>query len=120
MNCRKQNVKVRERVVAYNTSGKSNGLADQSILRAYGYTVAQKENLSAQERQELLAEIVDLNHLSVKQIVTLLELQINTKKKRFPVACRKYEADRDFIMAYEVNPERFTIAPYKRLLGVVL
>ena len=54
---------------------------------------------------------MDLNILSVKQIVEQLEFQINTKKDRYPEACMKYKEDEDYIMSYKANPERFMIAP---------
>ncbi len=45
----------------------------ESFLSAYGYTVSKNANLSDKDRQELLAEIIDLGIATKKDIIQLLD-----------------------------------------------
>ena len=83
----------------------------ESALRQYGYSVGQKSGLREQLRQELLAELVDLELLDVTKIVRLLSFFISSHTSPTNYAARlKWESDRDFISRYKVNPDRFLIA----------
>ena len=81
-------------------------LREQSILRLYGYSVSTANNLSYAERQELLAELVDTEVLTVSRIVYLLDFFIKTHPYD-KIAIIKWEEDKEFIQNYKVNPERF-------------
>lgn len=85
-----------------------NGLNTQSILNAYGYNVNQQDNLTSAERQELLAEIVDLNILSIRSICDYLEFFINSHPTH-ESAISRWKEDLAFISKYKYNPERFSI-----------
>lgn len=84
-------------------------LHDESVLRSYGYTVNQTDNLPAKYRQELLAEIVDLEILKVSQIVRFLDFLIRSRQHQ-PMAQIKWIKDKEYIENYKVNPTRFLIA----------
>ncbi len=86
-------------------------LNSESVLKCYGYSVSQAEGLSTGERQELLAEIVDLEILTVKKVVTLLDFFIQTHAAPKYIEARfKWESDKKYIQGYNVNPQRFLIA----------
>lgn len=86
-------------------------LNSESVLKCYGYSVSKAEGLSTGERQELLAEIVDLEILTVKKVVTLLDFFIQTHAAPKYIEARfKWESDKKYIQGYNVNPQRFLIA----------
>ncbi len=85
-------------------------LRDESILHAYGYVVG-NAGLPTQSREALLGEVMDLGMMSVESILNLLELNISTHtgdKNADARAC--WESDKQFVMSYKVNPERFVVA----------
>jgi len=94
------------------SGGKSfDELNGESILMGYGYSVGKKERLGKTERQALLAEIVDLEILTVKRVVSLLDFFIQTHSNEMYFEARtKWEADKKYIQEYRVNPQRFLIA----------
>lgn len=85
-------------------------MRDESILHAYGYVVG-KAGLSDRERQILLAEVLDLGLMKPYGILSLLNLNISTHpEERYPEARADWEMDRQFVMEYRINPERFVVA----------
>ena len=85
-------------------------LRAESILHAYGYSVSDADGLTEAERHELLAEIVDLELLSIPYIVHLLEFFIRTHTSdRFFNARSKWERDVQFISNYKIDTKRFLI-----------
>lgn len=84
-------------------------LRTESFLHEYGYNVNATNNLSAKERQYRLCEIVDLQHMSVGEIVTHIDWCIRQHTKKDKLACKKWKEDKEFIMNYKVNPNRFII-----------
>ncbi len=86
------------------------GLRVESILHAYGYSVAESDSLTEEERHELLAEIVDLELLTIPYIVRLLDFFIRTHTSdKYYYARNKWTRDISYISNYNVNPERFLI-----------
>ena len=86
-------------------------LRTKSALMQYGYGVGQQEDLRETYRQELLAELVDLELLDIPKIMNLLSFFISSHSApKDYIARMKWEADKDFISAYKVNPQRFLIA----------
>lgn len=86
-------------------------LKNQSILKVFGYSVKKGDNLSPQHRQRILAEIIDLELLTVKGVISLLDFFISTHNNdKYSDARRKWEADKKFVAEYKVNPQRFLIA----------
>ena len=85
-------------------------LNNESILKEFGYNVDYKSHLSFEQRQAILAEIVDLEILSVSNIVDYLNFFINSHTDyKYYEACEKWKRDKEFIENYKVNPERFLI-----------
>lgn len=90
-------------------SGKSssNGmqLAQESILKQYGYNVSQQENLTAASRQAILSILVDNNVLTKNEIISYLDFFINQRKhrKNYEYAIDKWKSDREFISRYRTG-----------------
>lgn len=86
-------------------------LNEESILKGYGYSVAKNDHLSSSERKELLAELVDLNILTVTKIAHHLDfcIQLHTDPK-YQEAVIKWISDKTFIENYKVNPARFMLS----------
>lgn len=84
-------------------------LNDRSFLMDYGYNVSIKDNLPSSVRQEMLAEIVDLQIASVSDIVNHLNFCISSHAMH-PGAIACWREDIEFISNYKVNPNRFLIA----------
>lgn len=86
-------------------------LNEESLLKIYGYSVAQKDNLSSNDRQAILAEVVDIQLLTVSRIVSHLNFCMSTHSQDKNVFARaKWREDLKFIESYKANPERFLIA----------
>ena len=85
-------------------------MREESILHAYGYVVGHS-GLSDAARQKLLAEVLDLELMSANGILALLELNISMHSaEKYAVARADWETDRQFVIDYKVNPDRFIIA----------
>ena len=83
----------------------------ESILKEVGYSVNEKDGFSPRARQELLADIVDLQILSVSNVVSYLDWFIRSHPNPKDTNARyKWNEDKTFIQNYKVNPERFFIA----------
>lgn len=83
----------------------------ESILKVFGYNVNKTDNLSSQQRQRILAEVIDLEILTSKGIISLLDFFISThSNERYSEARYKWETDKKFVEGYKVNPQRFLIA----------
>lgn len=88
----------------------NDGLNAESVLKSFGYSVAQNVGLSDKQRQDILADVVDLGMLSVSKVIWYLELFIRLHPgSRFYSAREKWEQDEYFIANYSENPERFYI-----------
>lgn len=86
-------------------------LNDESILMGFGYNVSAKDDYSSKQRQEILAEVVDLELLTVKRVVNFLVFLINMHPDdKYKNARSKWKEDIKFIQDYKVNPDRFLIA----------
>ena len=85
-------------------------LNPESVLKGFGYSVAQHVGLSDKQRQDILADVVDLGILSVSKVIWYLELFIRLHPgANFYLAREKWERDEYFIANYSENPERFYI-----------
>lgn len=91
----------------------------ESALMGYGYSVSKASGLTVTERQELLAEVVDLGILEVRKILDLLDFfcRLHSSEKDYS-ARQKWMEDRRFIESYKVNPSRFMIAQVAEKKGV--
>ena len=83
----------------------------ESVLMGYGYSVSEANQISDRDRREILSEIVDLEILTVHQIVGMLDFFCNLHSgTRYTSARSKWMSDKQFIVNYKVNPNRFLIA----------
>ena len=90
-------------------------LRSESVLMGYGYNVSEANQLSDRERHEILAEIVDLEILTVHQIVNLIDFNCRLHcSERYYLARSKWMSDKNFIENYRVNPNRFLIAQFAK------
>ena len=88
-------------------------LRDESLLRSFGYSVAEG-GPSTSQRQEILADVVDLEWMTTQQIANFLEFLIDTHNQpQMDNARIKWKTDKQFIMNYNVNTERFLVAKTK-------
>lgn len=86
-------------------------LQEESLLKAYGYTVAERPGLNDKDRQELLAEIIDLGYMSRQQTMSHLEFCIRMHMGiKYKDAREKWVRDYGFLETYEPNPRRFLFA----------
>lgn len=85
-------------------------LRSESILHIYGYSASKNNGLTESQRQGLLAEMVDLNLLETQQIVYHIDFCIKSHTSDDDIYARqKWEKDKNFILNYKVNPNRFLI-----------
>lgn len=88
-------------------------LNSESILKGFGYTVNKADRLGTTDRWKILEEIVDLEILTVKQVVSLLDFFIQTHSGSNYIEARsKWRQDKNHIQEYRVNPQRFLIVKF--------
>ena len=78
-------------------------LAQESILKEYGYTVSQKENLSEEERHTIIEEVIDNGDMTKSQVINLLESMINLRQyqDKYKIAISKWKKDIEFVKKYK-------------------
>lgn len=89
-------------------------LAQESVLRQFGYSVGQEEDLSREQRRNIMSAIIDYNVLTKSEIISYLEYFINSRKKqknpdgslKFRVAMERWRQDRDWIGGYKIGTFR--------------
>jgi hypothetical protein len=85
-------------------------MQEESILHAYGYVVG-NNGVSDRERRNLLGEVMDLGLMSASSILNLLDLNIAMHPgEKYENARFDWELDKQFVMEYKVNPDRFVVA----------
>lgn len=98
-------------LVAYQ-SGKKDlfSMSEESLLHTYGYIVG-NNGLGNSARHELLAEVLDLELMTAHSIVNLLNHNISMHPNEIYYQARcDWEVDKEFVMKYKVNPNRFVVA----------
>ena len=93
------------------------GLSPKSILNLCGYNVGQNEGLSSDERQLILANIIDRGICSKPSVMSHIQWLINTREGNptMWLACEKWEEDLDFVRNYNINRQRrFSISGVQR------
>ena len=76
---------------------------EKSILRSYGYTVSKTENLTKQERHQILDFVLENGIMSSNQIISHLVWQIETRKnmRNMQDAIFKWEDDIRYVRQYQ-------------------
>lgn len=98
-------------------------LAQESVLRQFGYTVSQTEDLSVDQRRHILAAIVDYKVLTKNEIISYLEYFINNRKNqrnrngsfKYGQAIDRWRDDRDWISNYKMGS--FKVVTVKRIIS---
>ncbi len=85
------------------TNNNSMLLANESILRQYGYNVNKEENLTEAVRHGILANLIDRKILTKTEIISYLDFFISQRQymDKFSSAIAKWEIDRDFVTDYK-------------------
>lgn len=97
----------------YSEAHFTNDMREESLLHSLGYNVSVKDNLSRIRRRELLANIIDLNLISVKAICDTLNYCIKLhSNEKYEFARVKWTEDMEFVINYVSKPERFMILNY--------
>lgn len=85
-------------------------LREKSILKLFGYSVSEKDKLDPKLRQSILCDIVDLELMTIKQVVSLLGFFIDTHTNdKYFYAKAKWQEDLHFMINYKANHDRFLI-----------
>lgn len=91
-----------------NKSAIETKLNPKSVLKCYGYSVNKLYSIEDEARQELLAEIVDLEILPADVVIGFLDFLILSHNKSKDTEARiKWHRDRDFIQNYKPDAQRF-------------
>lgn len=80
-------------------------LAQESILKQYGYSVSQDEGLTSLARQKILSFLVNNKILTRNEIISYLDFFISQRKNqlRYEKAIERWSEDRDFISNYRIG-----------------
>ena len=80
-------------------------LAQESVLKQYGYSVSQQDDLTSARRRKILALLVDNKILTRSDIISYLDFFISQKKydNKFGKAIDKWKSDREFISEYKAG-----------------
>jgi hypothetical protein len=84
------------------------GLADESVLRIYGYTVNQNDGLTQEERRMILCNLMDRNIISKYRIIEYLQFFINNSRHRANMhsANQKWSDDLQWVRSYRIDNQR--------------
>lgn len=95
-------------------------LAAESPLKLCGYSVSQAEGLTAQARQDLLRELIQLDIIKKTEVIRYLSwfIQMNGQKFGNEIARSKWESDLDYVRGLNTSKqETHLIAGIKKYPG---
>lgn len=97
--------KVIDAITKKTLSDASFNFNEKSVLSDMGYNVHASENLSSEERHQILKTAIESKKISVNEIVNLLELQINlhSGNERYANAVEKWKEDLSFVKSYGIK-----------------
>ena len=79
-------------------------LAQESVLKQFGYSVSQTDGLSALRRRKILALVTDNKILTRAEIIGYLDFFISHhKESKHEVAVSKWEEDKKFMHGYKIG-----------------
>lgn len=80
-------------------------LASESILKLYGYSVSEAEDIPTIQRWKILSSLIDNGVMKKSFIISYLDFFINSKKKipKYANAVAKWKVDRSFIESYKLG-----------------
>lgn len=78
---------------------------EESILHVMGYNVREYDGPTAEERREILRDVVDRHILTRGEICTHLRrlIRLRENNPNMAAACNKWQADIDYICNYKTN-----------------
>lgn len=88
---------------------------DESVLHFVGYNVNAVNNLSAAERQRILAEALNAGLVTKLQTITFLEglIRRNRTKENLRYAVSKWKNDLQFVLDYQVERQRHVYGKFE-------
>lgn len=88
---------------------------EESILHLMGYNVGSKDNLSDNERHEILLHALKTDTLTKAEIIAFLEFLIhkNEDNINFKNACYKWNRDIRFMRNYRIDQQRKVIGDFQ-------
>lgn len=88
-----------------NYTNEISNLNEESLLYQYGYNVAESNNLSKQQRRQILVSLLQQDILKMEEIKNHLSFLINVNKNvlKMKSACEKWKSDFNFLDDYEKN-----------------
>ncbi len=89
-------------------------LRDESLLHQFGYNVNQTDNLSSEERQEILSMVMEAGIMAPYEIIRLLEFLISRNGNMIgnELAKWKWERDVEYVYNYKIEPKGFVIGTF--------
>ena len=98
---------------------KTSNLNAESVLHQVGYNVNSTENLSTEQRHEILRRVIDFNLYSISGLCSFLDYLIDKNLKvttrDMSSAISKWQADRDYIANYNIeNHKQVTAKSFYR------
>lgn len=96
--------------------GRFSSLAEESVLKRYGYTVSRTDDLKMGQRRLILASLMDRGVVSKMQIERYLEFDIKNARKRVDRkrAVERWSSDLEWVRNYSIDPKRrFLVDTYK-------
>lgn len=94
---------------AIGKTGYYANLSKESILKQYGYSVNQIDDLNSQQRQTILEFLMATKILNKTEICSYLDWFINARKyntTRFRSAISRWKEDRDFVEKYMLDSSK--------------
>ncbi len=93
----------------------SSGWCEESTLHVMGYNVSSKDNLSDDERHQILLHAIKTNTLTKPEIISFLEFLVhrNEGNLHFANACSKWREDIEFIRKYNLDAQRKIVGNFK-------
>ncbi len=91
--------------------------ADRSILNLCGYSVSQADGYTADERQLILANILDRGIVSKPRLINYLEffIRVNRNAVNKRTAVKKWSDDLNWVRNYRINAQRkFRVSSIRR------
>lgn len=88
--------------------GPYGNLACESVLKLFGYSVSQSEDLSDYERHLILSNLMNRKIIEKTHILEYLHFFINTSvgRRNMSLAREKWEDDMDWVRDYEIDTQK--------------
>lgn len=94
-----------------SASGNYENLSTESVLRVCGYTVNQRDNLTAKQRRLILSNLMDKEIFTKSRLMRYLRFFINSSRYRdnMKIAHQKWQEDLIWVRNYRINEQRHVL-----------